>query len=274
MRSSQSLNFLILDLETVKGAKRECRLLIGFLGTTGAGKSSLVNSLLNEEDLLIVDDEKACTAVCIEIMWNVNDEPEFRYRAIVDRISQEDWRTELEMLFQDIEDQSLDKDGEDGEPDLERDMRIRTAFQKLRCVYPHVKVLQDLKKNTVSVLMNHPNVRNILGKAVDITCKDRKDFAFKIKPYIDSSKSKEGGGTLFAQWPLVKLVRLYIKAPILKNGIVLVDLPGCMDTNAARGAIAANYQKNLSVTCVVAQTERAVSDKPVSGLGSPSLAIN
>ncbi len=95
----------------------------------------MVNALLDEEDLLIVDDEKACTAVCVEIAWNVNDDPELRYIGTVDHISNEEWLAELTTLFQDIEDRSLDRYGEDGEPDLERDMRIQTAFQKLICVY-------------------------------------------------------------------------------------------------------------------------------------------
>ena len=48
------------------------------------------------------------------------------------------------------------------------------------------------------------------------------------------------------------------------DGIILVDLPGSMDTNSSRSAVAENYEKNLTVTCVVAPTARAASDKPVS----------
>jgi hypothetical protein len=39
-----------------------------------------------------------------------------------------------------------------------------------------------------------------------------------------------------------------------------------MDTNAARRAIAESYQKDLTITCVVAPTERASSDKPAQDL--------
>jgi hypothetical protein len=255
---------LTFTTDFLRTEKRECKVLIGFLGVTGAGKSSMINALLEHEDLLPADDEKACTAVCVEIMWNGLENPAQAFQARIDRISAEDWRIEMEKLFQDISDQAQNKDDENGEPDLERDMRIKTAFQKLKCVYPHIRSIQDLKNLTVKDLLEHPNVKNILGQSKWISNKSLEEFASAIKPYIDSSTSKEGSGKSFAQWPLVKLVRLLVKSRILMDGIILVDLPGSMDTNTSRSAVAENYQKNLTVTCVVAPTARAASDKPVS----------
>ncbi|KAI9046963.1 hypothetical protein LZ554_009038 [Drepanopeziza brunnea f. sp. 'monogermtubi'] len=262
------LNFLG-DLNTALGLYTadvpSAKKWIERIRTTGAGKSSMINALLEEEDLLPADDEKACTAVCVEISSNTG--PTKAYRAKIERISAEDWKIELEKLFQDISDQALNKDGEDGEPDLERDMRIKTAFQKLTCVYPYIETIADLKIYTVSNLLNHPNIKDVLGKTKHIVEKTLDEFAAAIKPYIDSSKSKqEGGKQSFAHWPLVKLVHLWVKSTILQHGIVLVDLPGSMDTNAARGAIAETYQKNLLVNCIVAPTARAASDKPAQDL--------
>jgi len=226
----------------------------------------MINALLEQEDLLPADDEKACTAVCVEISFNPQDEPDRLYLAKIERITEEEWKTELEKLFQDISDSAQNKDGDDGEPDLERDMRIKAAFQKLKCVYPHIKSVADLQTWKVENLLAHPNVKGILGIGVPLASSSREEFSALIKPYIDSSNSKERGGKSFAQWPLVKVVRLFIKSSILKDGIVLVDLPGSMDTNAARGAIAENYTKNLTVSCICAPTQRAASDKPVSSL--------
>lgn len=236
------------------------------MGCTGAGKSSLINAILELVDCLPADDEKACTAVCVEISFNDNDDPSAKFIAKIERISSNDWRLELEKLFIDISDQVSNKDGETGEFDLERDLRIKSAFQKLKCVYPYIKSLKDLSAYTVASLMEDASVNSILGKSTTIKSATLEDFSAAIKPYIDSSNSQEQGGRSFAQWPLVKVVHLYLKSKILKDGIVLVDLPGSMDTNSARGAIAENYQKNLSVTCVVAPTARAASDKPAQDL--------
>jgi hypothetical protein len=62
----------------------------------------------------------------------------------------------------------------------------------------------------------------------------------------------------------VKLVCLRVPAQLLEHGLVLVDLPGSMDSNIARGAIVEDYQKNLTVSCVLVSATRAATDKPVS----------
>ncbi|TVY41981.1 Nuclear GTPase SLIP-GC [Lachnellula occidentalis] len=253
-------------IETIRKDKLDCRVLIGFIGVSGAGKSSLINAILGLDDLLPADDEKACTAAPVEISQNHDKDTSKAFTALIERVSEDEWRVELEALYQDVSDKADNKDGEDGEPDLERDLRIKSSFQKLRCVYPHVNRIEDLRKYSVESFLTHPNVRDILGKSEHLSDPILDGFAAKIKSFIDSSSSKGEGGNLFAQWPLVKVVRLLVKSDILKHGVVLVDLPGSMDTNLACGAIAESYQQNLKVTCVVAPTERAVSDKPAQDL--------
>jgi len=60
------------------------------------------------------------------------------------------------------------------------------------------------------------------------------------------------------------LLREVVKSSILEPGIVLVDLPGNLDSNAARSAIAERYSKELSVSCVVANVSRGISEKNAS----------
>jgi hypothetical protein len=64
----------------------------------------------------------------------------------------------------------------------------------------------------------------------------------------------------------VKLVKVFVKSDFLEPGIVLVDLPGNLDSNAARSAIAEEYSKDLSVSCIVAGVTRGISEKNVSAL--------
>ncbi|TVY48098.1 Nuclear GTPase SLIP-GC [Lachnellula cervina] len=253
-------------IDTIRENKRDCKVLIGLIGASGAGKSSLINALLEFEDLLPADDEKACTAVCVEIGYNHSKDPSQIFLARVERITEDDLRVELVTLFKDVTDQAQNKDGDDGEIDLHRNERIKTAFQKLKCVYPYIDSPKDLKNYSVKSLLSHPNVKDILGKKEFISETTLKGFATKIKPFIDNSSSKEDGGELFSQWPLVKVVHLLVKSEVLKNGIVLVDLPGNMDTNLARGAIADAYQQRLKITCVVAPISRAATDKPAQDL--------
>ena len=73
--------------------------------------------------------------------------------------------------------------------------------------------------------MKHPNVKDNLGTTKSIVCSELEEFSAAIKPYIDSSTSKEGvgKGKGFAQWPLVKVVHLQVRSSILKHGVVLVE---------------------------------------------------
>ena len=199
--------------------------MIGFLGVTGCGKSSLINALLELIDLLPVDDEKACTAVCVQVAHNPRNDPARAYVAVVERICAADWRTDLEKLFQDVRDSASDKDRDDGTPDIERPARIKQALEKVRCVYPWIENQDGLRTHTVAELINHRSLQNVLGKTTRINCRELDEFAAAIRPYIDSSHSKErtGNGEPFAQWPLVKVVRLEVKSRILEHGVVLVE---------------------------------------------------
>lgn len=217
----------------------------------------------DHEDLLPCDDERACTAVIVEISHQNTEDEMKQYSAVIERISSQDWQHELERLYCDLKAKDHN-DGDYGEVDLDRNERIKETFQKVQEVYPHIKNTDALSKSSVISLLEHENVRCILGKSKEIHCADAKQFASMIKSYIGSTASTDGTTKAFAQWPLVKKVSLSIKAKILQKGLVLVDLPGSMDTNSARGALAESYLKNLSVTCVVAPTTRASSDRPVS----------
>jgi hypothetical protein len=234
--------------------------LIGFLGASRAGKSTLINTLLDYDDLLPADDDKACTASVVEIAYNLSDE----YEATVERISSEDWRKELDDLFQDLAAQKEGDDGDENNPDLERDLRIKEAFQKVKCVYPELETLEKLGLQSTESLLSHSNVVDILGKEQTYTSSEIYEFAAYIKPYVASGATEIKSGNMYAQWPLVRLVKLRVPSELLSTGLVLVDLPGSLDANIARGAVAEKYQKNLDVSCVVAPAVRAATDQPVS----------
>jgi ABC-type glutathione transport system ATPase component len=66
------------------------RVLVGLVGETGAGKSSMVNALIGEEGLIPCNAMRACTAVPVEIAYNTSDDPAELYRGEIEFVSQDE----------------------------------------------------------------------------------------------------------------------------------------------------------------------------------------
>ncbi|PGH10392.1 hypothetical protein GX51_00150 [Blastomyces parvus] len=272
---SDTENRWLKEIETLKQKSETTRVVVGVVGTTGAGKSSLINALLDEERLVPTSGMRACTAVVTEISFNQGPD---RYRAEIDFISPAEWEAELKLMFQDIE----SEDGSDG-----NDSEVAVARAKMEAVYPEI---QNIRSSSVEELMKHNNVSNLLGRIVEFSEDNSTKFLSKLRTYVDSKprgrrKTTEGNGscaqdilrtpaalpcglsnTKMEYWPLIRVVRLYVKAPVLANGAVIVDLPGLQDSNAARAAIAGRYIEQCSSIWIVSPITRAVDDKTAKTL--------
>jgi Dynamin family len=87
--------------------------VIGCLGASGAGKSSLLNALLNESEILPTSGSRGCTAAVVELRFNpffvnnnpVGDDREEEeeeaavYRGVIEFISLREWHDELQLLL-------------------------------------------------------------------------------------------------------------------------------------------------------------------------------
>jgi hypothetical protein len=104
--------------------------IIGVVGDTGAGKSSVINALLEEEQLVPTSGMRACTAVVTEISYNryTPQTPE-PYRAEIEFVSFDDWVGELELLYGSLEEDSKRKTSGLSE-------EVEVAWAKLKAVYP------------------------------------------------------------------------------------------------------------------------------------------
>ncbi|QSS52564.1 hypothetical protein I7I53_08251 [Histoplasma capsulatum var. duboisii H88] len=252
------------------------RVIIGVVGTTGAGKSSLINALLDEERLVPTNSMRACTAVVTEISFNHAPN---RYRAEIEFISLAEWEEELKLIFGDIELGNQQK-GDNSDSAIAR--------AKTTAVYPDTP---DILKSSIKELLVHENVSNVLGKTIEFAEDDPIVFYTQLQKYVDSKtktrgkgmkgKSKTGGqkdcngclrnakesvGTSMEFWPLIRIVRLYVRAPVLATGAAIVDLPGMQDANAARAAVASRYIEQCSSLWIVAPITRAVDDKTAKTL--------
>ena len=115
-------------------------------------------------------------------------------------------------------------------------------------------------------------LRNCLGQTLDFYGEDADDLAddlhaaIRRASEIDSDDEMlEVGDQQSSFWPLVAEVEYRTDADILRGGIVLVDLPGVQDSNAARDQIALKYLGHLDHIFVVAGAVRASDSNPFAG---------
>ncbi|KAH7117730.1 hypothetical protein B0J11DRAFT_90327 [Dendryphion nanum] len=246
------------------------RTVVGVVGNTGAGKSSVINAMLDEERLVPTNCMRACTAVVTEISWNSNNDPQCLYRAHIEFISVVEWEKELGILLKEFltENGTLVREASDQNSDA------GIAWAKFHAVYP--KISKDmLAECTVDKLISERSVRNVLGTEKCINSARPGSFYQELQRYVDSkekstgksrTKGEIGSSHQMEFWPLIKVVKIYTKASALSTGAVVVDLPGVHDSNAARAAVANNYMKQCTGLWIVAPINRAVDDKAAKSL--------
>ncbi|KAI8519739.1 hypothetical protein Bbelb_029960 [Branchiostoma belcheri] len=231
--------------------------IIAVVGDTGAGKSSLMNALLDHSSVLPTSGMRACTAVVVEVS---NNDRNKNYEADVEFLSRKEWDDELRLLLTDLI-------GEDGKakrkPDPQSEAGI--AWSKIKAVYGRVE--------SYDVLSRLPHVRHLLGTTKHISKSRAREFRSEIDKYVDSMDAPpargpgardRSGGQL---WPIVKRVKVQIpNCDVCSSGAILVDLPGVRDSNAARDNIAKQYFKNCNAIWIVASIHRAVDDKTAKEL--------
>ncbi|KAG1907278.1 uncharacterized protein F5891DRAFT_940152 [Suillus fuscotomentosus] len=245
--------------------------MIAVCGATGAGKSSILNAIL-DDNIVPTSGMRACTAVVTEIAYHAAP----TINADVSFLSEAEWRAELAVLLDDL----VDEDG-----NLKRTTDLRSdsgvAWHKVHAVYPHIAQEQLIHLTVDQILARDKNITNVLGTTKKISAKNSTIFAQEIAKYIDSKDQKRGGkkdktkdknketkkkdhGP--ALWPLIRQVNVRCNAQALSTGAILVDLPGVADANAARNSIAKDYMKKCNCIWILAPITRAVDDKTARDL--------
>ncbi|EUC63310.1 GTPase SLIP-GC protein, partial [Rhizoctonia solani AG-3 Rhs1AP] len=238
-------NIWFRDIESFKNQATP-RTMIAVCGATGAGKSSLLNAVL-DDNVVPTSGMRACTAVVTEIGYHDKDS----ISAEVGFLARPEWKSELEILLDDL----VEENGK-----LKRLSDLRTdagvAWAKIHAVYSQLTAERMITMTPDEIIDSKPEIARILGTTEYIDRPDSEEFSSAIAKYVDSKDQKRGRdkpkksagdrpkGNESALWPLIRLVRVWTKAQALSGGAVLVDLPGVADANLARSSIAKEYMKD------------------------------
>ena len=280
-------------LDSLASKRQKKQILIGVSGATGAGKSTLLNALLDFEGLLSSSDSSASTATICEVGYNFEEDPDKAFRCDVFYCDEADMRSELDGFFRDFQARKELLEaypGKEGGGHLseeaweeavkEIDSNIQCVLDKILAIW--AKTIHDLDGMSTDNLLraDDPAMDFIRLKKQTVYGHDISDFSEKIQRYLDSSQSEmevarpEGWAQKMSLWPLIKMVKLYVKAEIFKSGIVLVDLPGLSDVVGARAQLAKEYYGKLDVTIVVTPIVRGADEMTGVDLMSRNQALN
>ncbi|KAM4535901.1 nuclear GTPase SLIP-GC-like isoform 1-T1 [Fundulus diaphanus] len=235
----------IRDLETDK------RELVGVFGKTGAGKTSLINAVIEERTLLPSGDIAACTSVMIKVEANMSNT---NYEAHIEFITKEEWKDELWSINQYDEETAEQKKHDD-------DDDYQDVAEKLSAFYG-----EEWKQKSCEQLMDTRYFREIpeflQSTRKILSCETAKQLSARMIKYTRTD-SNQGtcNGIKRWYWPLVKCVTVRVPHNSFLQHVTLVDLPGNGDRNKSRDAMWKGIVGQCSTVWIVTEINRAAADK-------------
>ncbi|GFG16305.1 hypothetical protein IFM61392_09436 [Aspergillus lentulus] len=252
---------------------------VGFIGDSGMGKSSLINSILDQEGLARSSgDGAACTTVVTEFR-SVNEEHPHNYTIEADFMNNAEIRELLEELLANVRKYYTDAYREVRDAAEQEDIKVaaRRAWDTLLSLFPNQPALdldflsrdgEDAVESIVTTLeewamagLDHrPGGRDSLRYSAVARHAD------ECMEQLDNLMADAREGDRPALWPFVKLIRVYLRSPILRTGLVLADLPGFRDLNYARERATERYLRHscdevfIVSTIIRCTTDQSIGD--------------
>lgn len=80
------------------------------------------------------------------------------------------------------------------------------------------------RRNNAESMASHQSLTAVLGGAKYVEASEPQALLDQVRQYIDSSDKRDGEPAEMEYWPLVKVVKVFVRNPILQTGLVIVDL--------------------------------------------------
>lgn len=224
---------------------------VGLVGDSGVGKSSLINSLLDQDSLARTTGKgAACTCVVTEYHYHAED----HFIVDIEMFSEAELCEQLDELLSSYR---AFKSGAGGESKEKAELAMDT-FKSMF----HGKLEDEewVLKEDEGVVLNRfktwaTEARDLVssGRQVAQTLQECSSLLMPLSSDpVDPSQPPV--------WPYVRKIKVQLKAHILSKGLVLVDLPGLRDLNSARRNITQQYVVKCHEIIAVCNIKRAITD--------------
>ncbi|KAK4249146.1 hypothetical protein C7999DRAFT_39705 [Corynascus novoguineensis] len=236
---------------------------VGLVGDSGAGKSSLLNSLLDFHGLARTSNSgAACTCVVTE--YRHHDSADFVVDVVV--FTEDELQDQFRNMVHAYRYNYFHSaDMESQEERLHWADQAKLASDTFKAMFGD-RFTADL---LCSVNSETRIVRTLLRWAVDSSpIRDIDKHAVKnsledCSELLMKLTSDHGAAHGPAHWPYIKNISVHLDSYIVSKGLVLVDLPGLRDLNSARRNITERYLLDCDEIFIICPIGRAVTDEGV-----------
>ncbi|CCT71849.1 uncharacterized protein FFUJ_09011 [Fusarium fujikuroi IMI 58289] len=233
---------------------------VGFVGDSGVGKSSLLNSLLDIKGLARTSNNgEACTCVVTEYRYHNLDTLDIR----VNLFSMEELGDQLGRLLQVYRTFELHQDEiTDAAERQDMEANAKVAKDTFRAMFrgrltDEAFLIRETYENVLERLTSwasdaRPPLRTWTGLSPQ-ACSD------VLMELSSEPASRDSPAT----WPYIRSIKVFLNAHILSRGLILVDLPGLRDLNSARRYITERYLLECNEIFAICNIGRAATDEGV-----------
>ncbi|KAK3331432.1 hypothetical protein B0H66DRAFT_546532 [Apodospora peruviana] len=236
--------------------------VVGLVGDSGVGKSSLLNSLLDVRGLARVSNiGAACTCVVTEYRYHESE----NFAINVEEFSIDELKRQFTEMISNyrhhhFHSAEIDDDGERRDSDNLAKLALDTFSVMFRGRFDIALLTSGRQDVVLETLLRWARERNPVARQSIVNTAE--ECSTKLMHLTSEEASPQGP----AAWPYIKKISVSLNAHILSKGLVLVDLPGLRDLNSARLSITERYLLNCDEIFAVCSIGRATTDEGVMGV--------